>query len=143
MRPQVLLCLTAVLSLPTAVVAQSDASSPLREQVAQAERAFAQTMADRDHEAFASFVSEEAIFFGPTPLKGKQAVSDGWKPFFTAPDAPFSWEPETVEVLESGTLALSSGPVRGPDGQRVGTFNSIWRLEADGRWRVIFDKGCP
>lgn len=27
--------------------------------------------------------------------------------------------------------------------ERIGTNNSIWRLEADGRWHVIFDKGCP
>ena len=54
-----------------------------------------------------------------------------------------SWRPEEVEVLESGKLAIRSGPVLGPDGKRSGTFNSIWRLEPDGRWRVIFDKGCP
>jgi ketosteroid isomerase-like protein len=23
----------------------------------------------------------------------------------------------------------------------MGTFNSIWRREADGRWLVVFDKG--
>jgi ketosteroid isomerase-like protein len=46
-------------------------------------------------------------------------------------------------VLASGTLALSSGPVYDPDGKRAGTFNSTWRKEADGRWRVVFDKGCP
>jgi ketosteroid isomerase-like protein len=60
-----------------------------------------------------------------------------------AETAPFSWRPETVEVLESGTLALSSGPVFDAAGQPIGAFNSIWRLEADGRWRVVFDKGCP
>jgi hypothetical protein len=63
--------------------------------------------------------------------------------FFDGPTAPFSWEPEIVEVLPSGTLALSSGPVRDASGKRVGTFNSIWRREANGQWRVIFDKGAP
>ena len=58
-------------------------------------------------------------------------------------DAPFSWRPEVVEVLDSGTLALTSGPVRDPTGKQTGTFNSIWRREPDGRWRVVFDKGCP
>lgn len=44
-----------------------------REQVIAAEQAFARTMADRDHQAFASFVAEDAIFFGaPEPLRGKQ-----------------------------------------------------------------------
>ena len=57
--------------------------------------------------------------------------------------APFSWNPEIVEVLESGTMALSSGPVRDPTGRQIGTFNSIWRHDPDGHWRVVFDKGCP
>jgi hypothetical protein len=57
------------------------------------------------------------------------------------PGAPFSWEPKTVVVLDSGTLALSSGPVLDPGGKHVGTFNSIWRLGPDGQWQIIFDKG--
>jgi ketosteroid isomerase-like protein len=114
-----------------------------REQVIAAEQAFARTMADRDHQAFASFVADDAIFFGgPEPLRGKQQVVDGWAPFFEGSDAPFSWEPAEVEVLDSGTLALSSGPVRNSDGELVARFTSIWRREADGTWRVIFDKGC-
>ena len=91
----------------------------------------------------AGFVSEEALFFGRTLLRGRAAVVEGWAPFFQEREAPFSWEPETVEALASGDLALSSGPVRGPDGQPVATFQSVWWKEADGRWRVVFDKGSP
>jgi ketosteroid isomerase-like protein len=69
-------------------------------------------------------------------------VLEGWRKFFTG-DVPFSWQPDVIEVLPSGTLALSSGPVHDRNGNRVGTFNSIWRREPDGRWRVIFDKGGP
>ena len=113
-------------------------------QVRSAEAAFAKTMAARDHDAFVSYIADEALFFGREGvLRGKAAVAAGWKPFFEGPKAPFSWEPEQVEVLESGKLALSSGPVRDPEGRQIGTFNSVWRLEADGRWRVVFDKGCP
>jgi hypothetical protein len=46
-----------------------------------------------------------------------------------------------VEVLESGRLAISSGPVFDPSGQKVGRFNSIWRKDEDDTWRVVFDKG--
>jgi ketosteroid isomerase-like protein len=106
------------------------------------ETAFAQTMADRDLEAFASFLSEEAIFIsGPTTLRGSDQVKKGWAPYFTGPQAPFSWQPDTIEVLPSGTLALSSGPVHNPTGEVVGRFNSIWRRDADGVWRIVFDKG--
>lgn len=131
--------------LAGAAQAQDANWSDAQRAVAETERAFAQTMADRDHEAFASFVAEEAVFFNGdgSTLVGRQAVADGWRRFFQGAEAPFSWAPEHVAVLASGTLALSSGPVYRPDGTRVGTFNSVWRLEADGQWRVVFDKGCP
>jgi ketosteroid isomerase-like protein len=115
----------------------------LEREVADTERAFAKTMSDRDHAAFTSFLSEEAVFFtGATPVRGKQDVAASWKPFFEGPSAPFSWAPEDVEVLDSGTLALSTGPVRDPEGKVIGTFTSIWRRDAPGTWRVVFDKGC-
>ena len=116
----------------------------LRQQVIETERAFAATMARRDFSAFASFLSQEAVFFsGPQPLRGTGQVAGWWKKYFESSEAPFSWEPDRVEVLDSGTLALSTGPVHGRDGKLSGTFTSIWRLEAPGKWRIIFDKGCP
>ena len=114
----------------------------LARQVADTERAFAKTMADRNHAAFVTFLAPDAVFFsGDKPLRGRQAVADAWKRFYDKPDAPFSWKPSTVEVLDSGTLALSSGPVYDPKGKNFATFTSIWRLEAPGVWRIIFDKG--
>ncbi len=63
----------------------------LQQQVIQTERAFAKTMADRDHAAFVSFLSEEAIFFsGPVPLRGKAAVAAWWKRFYEKPETPFA-----------------------------------------------------
>jgi ketosteroid isomerase-like protein len=119
-------------------------TAALRKQVFAAESSFAGSMAKRDFEAFASHVSQEAIFFGDTTvMRGKQAVLNGWRPFFVKPEAPFSWKPDVVEVLPSGNIAISSGPVFDPKGQRVGSFSSIWRREPDGSWQVVFDKGCP
>ena len=44
-------------------------------------------------------------------------------------------------MLAGGTLAISSGPVRDPSGKLFATFTSIWRQEAPGVWRIVFDKG--
>ena len=115
-----------------------------RAQVMATERAFARTMADRDLQAFSSFLSDEAVFFsGPAPLRGKAAVTAFWARFYNAPQAPFSWDPDEVEVLDSGTLALSSGPVKDAAGTVFARFTSIWRLEAPGQWRIVFDRGNP
>lgn len=116
----------------------------LQQQVGDAERAFARSMAERDHAAFSRHLSEQALFFnGPQVLHGKAAVAAGWKAFFDGPAAPFSWEPDQVEVLSDGQLAISTGPVRDPAGKPVARFNSVWRLEAPGVWRVVIDKGAP
>lgn len=115
----------------------------LRDQVSNTERAFARTMAERDFTAFASFLAHDAVFFdGDTPLIGPQAIKAAWKPLYDGATPPFSWEPATVVVLASGDLAHSSGPVRGPDGKIIARFNSIWRRDGSGVWRVVFDKGC-
>jgi ketosteroid isomerase-like protein len=145
-RAAVIVLVGGLALLPPALSSPRAADDPaaLRQQVVDAERAFARTMADRDHRAFQTFIADDAIFFSEKDvLRGRVAVIEGWKPLYDGPTAPFSWEPERVEVNDAGTLAFSSGSVRKPDGSVFGTFNSVWRLEADGRWRVIFDKGCP
>jgi ketosteroid isomerase-like protein len=116
----------------------------LQQQVQQRERSFAASMQQRDFAAFAEHLSDEAVFVsGEHALRGRAAVSQGWQRYFQTPEAPFSWAPDQVEVLDSGTLALSSGPVYAPDGQLIGRFNSIWRQDAPGVWHIVFDKGSP
>ena len=136
---------TALLAaaLAAAAAARAADTEALAAKVRAREEAFAKTMADRDHAAFAAFVADEAVFLGRTELRGRAAVAAGWKPYFEGAPAPFSWRPERVHVVESGTLALSTGPVFDPGGARVGTFTSTWRLERDGEWRVLLDSGCP
>jgi len=136
-------CAAAWLLAGPVAMAQPDLAA-LQREVFAAERSFARSMATRDPAAFARHLSAQAVFFGgASVLKGKAAVASGWQRFFDQPAAPFSWEPDQVEVLTDGTLALSTGPVRDPDGRPIARFNSVWRLEAPGTWRVVFDKGAP
>jgi ketosteroid isomerase-like protein len=111
-------------------------------EVTEAETAFARSMAERKLAAFAAFVADDAVFLnGGRPLRGKAAVLAHWARFFEGAQAPFSWQPELVEVLETGRLAQSIGPVSAPDGRVVARFYSTWRREGDGRWRVVLDNG--
>lgn len=136
--------LGCLLLLSGAAAAQTADLDALREQVFASENAFARSMAERDHDAFTTFLADEAVFFnGDQPIRGKDAVAEAWAPFYQGGEAPFSWAPEVVEVLDSGTLALSSGPVYDPAGRVTARFQSIWRREPSGEWRVVFDRGSP
>lgn len=135
-----LTCFIALVAFAGAAAADR---TTLAQEVREAEQAFAATMAARDHAAFTRHLAEDAVFFdGEKATRGKAAIATAWKAFFDGPNPPFSWTPENVEVLDSGELAYSSGPIFDPKGQRVATFNSVWRREPDGVWRVVFDKGC-
>jgi ketosteroid isomerase-like protein len=137
-----LLCV-ALLMLAAAASAERLTNAELKKQVADTERAFAATMKARDHAAFTTFLSQDAVFFSARGevLRGKQAVGDAWKGLYVKTEPPFSWEPDQVEVVESGTLAYSSGPVYDAKGKVVARFNSIWRLESPNTWKIVFDRG--
>ena len=80
--------------------------------------------------------------------RGVAEVTAAWAVFFSDDAPQMKWRPLFIEVLDDGLLALSRGPYRmivtGPDGvssERWGTFNSVWRKQDDGSWKVVFDAG--
>ena len=142
-RRALLLCAPAVLAACASEPPMGGGAALARD-VMDTERAFAATMAARDHAAFASFLAEDAVFLngGRGELRGKSAIAEYWKRYYSAPQAPFSWQPDRVALLDSELLAYSTGPVAAPDGKVFARFYSTWRREPTGAWRVIFDDGC-
>ena len=109
---------------------------------------FSRAAERRDPEAFASYIDEDARFVGRTVTRGPAAITEGWNSFFIDDGLSIKWRPQFVEVLEDGTLALTRGPYRmtaideaGTATEYWGTFNSVWRLQPDGEWKVVFDAG--
>ena len=141
MRNILVACLALLLACAAPAHAQKATAA---DEVRAAETAFAKSMADRNLAAFTALLADEAVFFGGKGvMRGKTAVAADWKRFFDGAAAPFSWAPAEVEVLPSGDLGFTSGPVYDPKGQRIGTFNSVWQRQKDGAWKIVFDKGCP
>lgn len=132
----------ALLPLLLIGAAQADVER-WRTEVRAAECAFAKSMADRDFEAFARHVADDTVFFAPGVRRGKAAVLEGWKRFYEGAQAPFSWAPDTIEVLADGSIGYSSGLVRDPQGRAHSRYTSVWKQMAPGRWQVVIDKGVP
>lgn len=65
------------------------------------------------------------------------------------PDAPrdrheprLEWWPNFAGISRSGDLAFTTGGVA-VNGERAGHFFTIWRKQADGSWRWVYDGGPP
>jgi ketosteroid isomerase-like protein len=138
------LCCLLLVGLPMSVAAA------VEEQVRCREVGFSQAAEARDTMAFAAFIDPDARFISNSVARGVDAVVTAWSGFFDPAGPSIKWRPRFVEVLESGGLALSRGPYRvlitdeqGGQSEHWGTFNSVWRLQSDGSWKVVFDAGSP
>ena len=134
------------LCLAVASNALADAAEDVRDH----EIRFSQSVETQELELFTSFIDDDARFVSGVVSRGPAAVADAWSSFFADDGPRIKWRPRIVEVLEDGTLALSRGPYKmtvtdeaGTVSEYWGTFNSIWRLQEDGSWKVVFDAGSP
>jgi len=99
-------------------------------------------MQDRDFKAFSAFIADDAVFINAgSPLRGKAAILSHWRKFFDSPSPPFSWRPVIAEVIVSDGLGYTEGPVLAPDSTEIAKFYSVWKLQPDGDWKVVFDNG--
>ena len=121
-----------------------------REAIRAADVAMASAVADRRLEGFLEIVGDDALFFGGDVSRGRDAVAKAWGPFFTDSSRTLKWIPKQIEVARSGDLGYSVGSYErvGPDAAgkpvvMVGTYVTIWRKHADGRWRAVIDAGTP
>jgi ketosteroid isomerase-like protein len=128
--------LIACIALMGAGAAQAERKAPA-DQVEAAERAFAADgLALGVKRSFLKHMADDAIIFTPAPTNARafyESRADEAGP-------KLEWWPAWVVAAKSGDLALSTGPSFF-DGKPGGWFSSIWRKDADGVWRWIYDGG--
>ena len=138
----------AQVTLTTLLLISAASLADVSDDVRCREIAFSQSVEQQDISAFESFIDADARFVGGSVNRGPAEVTKAWSVFFSEDGPKIIWRPQIIEVLEDGKLALSRGPYKmtskDADGETIeqwGTFNSIWRKQADGVWKVVFDAG--
>jgi len=107
-----------------------------------AERAFAADAGARStRDAFLSALADDGLVLAPAPTHGKR-VWEG-RP---VDKNRLEWAPAVAEIAVSGDLGYTSGPWRfTPEGAgkptAFGHFFTVWRKQADGKWKVLVDHG--
>jgi ketosteroid isomerase-like protein len=113
------------------------------------ERAFAaMSVAKGMKDAFLTYLAEDGVVFRPTATNGRQAWEA--RPPSTA---TLMWEPSFAEVSSAGDLGYTTGPWEfhpaadsagtpaPPERYAYGHFNSVWKRQKGGVWRVVADIG--
>lgn len=118
-----------------------------RTEVRQAEKAF-NDLAAREGvpAAFLAFAADSAVLNrNGRIIKGKEAM----KAYFD--DQPFrevslNWAPDFVDVAKAGDMAYTYGKFQfsavdstGQTVQSEGIFHTVWKKQADGRWKFVYD----
>jgi len=102
-----------------------------------AELAFSRAARERGQwTAFREFAAPNAQIHG---VNGPFAALP-WLATQTDPPAAVQWSPRVVMVSCDGSLAVSKGRFRDPDGA-VGNFVTVWERQADGEYKYVFDVG--
>ena len=109
--------------------------------------------AARNVEAIVAHFADDAIMAGPgsEPLNGSQAIAAAVRSMAADPAFRLEFAADRVEVAESGDLGFSRGrfaltstnPRTGGPGTMRGTYLTVWRKQADGRWRAVEDMVTP
>jgi ketosteroid isomerase-like protein len=141
---------SAVIAISVAAVRMGaeDRAAGLKE-LADAERAFAKLslakgVAHSFHENFA----EDGIGFSPQPVKVKAEMAKRPPLDTSKPRATLDWYPVLSDLAASGEMGFNLGPslltpAPGDDKNkpRHGYFFSVWKRQADGKFKVVLDIG--
>lgn len=120
-----------------------------KQEVFEAERRFAE-MAGQEgiSAAFIYYAADDAVIMRHNKVyTGKSELMNYFDSQLSAPkDEKLSWKPDFVDVSSSGDLAYTYGPFvysyKDSSGNKVesrGIFHTVWKRQADGSWRFVWD----
>jgi uncharacterized protein (TIGR02246 family) len=118
------------------------------EKVMQASREWSQTASTGNVEKILSYWTDDAVVISPgqPALKGKNEIRQMVEGSFKTPGFHISWQPQSVEVSQSGDMAylIEKSEITFNDslGKAITTrYNgvTVWKKQTDGSWKNVVD----
>jgi ketosteroid isomerase-like protein len=124
----------------------------LQDELLEADRAFSRLSEENGQAAaFLEYMADDGVLY---PFQGEPVWGrDDYRELIQAvgsqdPGASLVWEPLVADVSRSGELGYTLGRYTASSSQadgsvsvRRGYYATIWKKQADGNWRFVFDGG--
>lgn len=121
-----------------------DLSEQTKEEIIRADTDM-NTLASREgfHKALLEYADDSLVKpeDGKFPVMGKKALEETWVGSDGTKD--ISWKPYKAEAAKSGELGYTLGNWKftTPDTTYYGNYITIWKRQADGKWKWVVDGG--
>jgi len=118
----------------------------------QTSREWSQIASTADIEKTLSYWAEDAVVMlaGQPILFGKKDIRKMVEESFKTPGFKISWEPQSVQVSESGDMAYliekESMSMNDSTGKTMTMYSdgvTVWKKQSDGSWKNVVDVSTP
>lgn len=147
MKAPILILSTLFIIIQSCTTVQKQDPESLKEEIAQAEKAFNDYAAEHGvKEAFLTFAHENAVLNRrDSIIAGKEAIAN----YFdnqTLKNVSLQWKPDFIDVSFSGDMAYTYGKYTfsaiAPDSTTInasGIFHTVWKRDENGEWKYVYD----
>jgi len=128
---------------------EEDAMEKWKKEIVEVEHNFTLMAAEEGiSKAFMAYAAEDAVLMRNNKLViGKENLSVLFENQASKPrDEKLSWKPDFVDVSASGDLGYTYGQFSysftdssGTTIESKGVFHTVWKRQADGSWRFVWD----
>lgn len=148
MRPETRFIAVLLFSAISAGASLGQTSEKASDALLAADAAWMKVYAAKDLEKSVGFFDNQGSMLpSNAPIaSGKGAITKSLASAFATPDYTLSWHANKVGVARSGELGYTSGTydfsMKDASGKTIsdkGKYLTVWKREADGAWKVLFD----
>ncbi|TFH26086.1 MAG: nuclear transport factor 2 family protein [Bacteroidia bacterium] len=125
---------------------QEDSVEKWKNEIVETEKEFA-AMAQKEGipKAFMAFAAEDVVVMRDNTLViGKEGLRESFQG--SPENVSLSWKPDFVDVAASGDLGYTYGKYiytltdsLGNENVAEGIFHTVWKRQADGSWKFVWD----
>ena len=117
------------------------------EEIRQMEMAFNELLAEKGRAvAFSHYAAEDGVLSrGGEIIKGKKGIYEFYAKS-TSKDVKLTWKPDFIDVSDDLTMGYTYGQYEysgtrenGETFSSTGIFHTVWKKQADGSWRYVYD----